>query len=403
MSQSDSTMQNAQDWVTGAINRNLKTAGGQPSGKIQQSVQQSMNSVRPADPKLRYADSLQSEGLTLRVNLAAMDPQQRRKTAERFCMRPEQFDKLMDPAEDLLQHGGGPSLGSLDNIPVWANYCPQGVELMTHPEQSRMRNLDGTPTDFTLGMQAWQADPMYCQKMNLSNVNMFITGMGRAALKSPGAFQSQGSVGYTCLDGGKLNGSMVPVELYRHAAVERRTAITDHALGFLIAGGIYPPMTAGQRSHYKRFEPQPYSMSMPYNLQTFIGTQFSGGGTNEMNRDCPSLSGENYQGAGSKSDRLFISDKTNQAFDQEIVQAGDPKGGVNRYREEWGKDPQAGAKIAARGLDKESNNYAAPFRIFATCPKGYKRWRPKPEDGHNLALIENVKRYCREENFGGKP
>lgn len=403
VAQSDSLMESAQDWVTGAINRNIQAAGGQPSGKIQQTVQDSMRSVRPKDQKLRFSDSLQSEGLTLRVNLAAMDPEQRTKTAERFCMHPKQFHKLMDPRYDTLQLGGGESLQSLDNIPVWSNYCPQGVELMTHPESSRMRNLDGTPTDFILGMNAWQADKMFCQKMNLSNVNMFITGLGRAALQSPGAFQSQASVGYTCLDGGKLNGSMVPVELYRHAAVERRTAITDHALGFLIAGGNYPPMTGGQRSYYKRFEPQPYSKSLPPDLQTFIGTSFSGGGTNELGQDCPSVSGENYQHSGSKSDRLFISDKTNQAFDQEIVQADDKKGGINRYREEWGKDQQSAAKIAARGLDKESQNYAAPFRIFATCPAGYKRWRPKPEDGHNQALIENINRYCREENFGGKP
>jgi hypothetical protein len=318
-------------------------------------------------------------------------------------MRPEQFDKLMDPADDLLQLGGGPDLNSLDNIPVWANYCPQGVELMTKPENSAMRNIDGTPTDFRLGMQAWNVDKMYCQKMNLTNVNMFITGLGRAALQSPGGFQTQASVGYTCLEGGKLNGSMVPVELYRHAAVERRTAITDHALGFLIAGGLAPGMTAGQRSFYKRFEPQPYSRMMPPDLETFIGTQFQGGGTNELGESCPSVSGENLRSAGSKSDRLFISDKTNKAFDQEIIEAEDSKGGINRYREEWGKDPESGSKIAARGLDKESQNYAAPFRIFATCPKGYKRWRPQPADGHNLALIENVNKYCREENFGGSP
>ena len=195
---------------------------------------------------------------------------------------------------------------------------------------------------------------------------------------------------------------MVPVELYRHAAVERRTAITDHALGFLIAGGVAPGMTAGNRSYYKRFEPQPYSQDMPYNLQTFIGTQFQGGGTNELGESCPSVSGENYRHVGSKSDRLYISDVTNKAFDQEMVQADDSKGGVNRYREEWGKDQQSAAKIAARGLDKESQNYAAPFRIFATCPTGFKRWRPKPEDVHNQALIQNVDMYCREENFGGR-
>jgi hypothetical protein len=403
LSDSDKLMGDAQGWVTGAINRNLQAAGGAPSGNIQKTVQDSIRSVRPKDQKLRFTDSLQSEGLTLRVNLAAMDPEQRRKTAERFCMRPEQFDKLMDPADDLLQLGGGPDLNSLDNIPVWANYCPQGVELMTKPENSAMRNIDGTPTDFRLGMQAWNVDKMYCQKMNLTNVNMFITGLGRAALQSPGGFQTQASVGYTCLEGGKLNGSMVPVELYRHAAVERRTAITDHALGFLIAGGLAPGMTAGQRSFYKRFEPQPYSRMMPPDLQTFIGTQFQGGGTNELGESCPSVSGENLRFAGSKSDRLFISDKTNKAFDQEIIEAEDSKGGINRYREEWGKDPESGSKIAARGLDKESQNYAAPFRIFATCPKGFKRWRPQPADGHNLALIENVNRYCREENFGGSP
>jgi hypothetical protein len=401
---SDSIMEGAQQWVTGAISRNLQAAGGAPSGNIQQKVQDSIQGVRPKDQKLRFTDSLQSEGLTLRVNLAAMDPQQRQNTAKRFCMHPKQFDKLMNPADDQLQLGGGRDLQSLDNIPVWSNYCPQGVELMTNPNNSsQLRNLDGTPTDLSAGMKAWQVDPMYCQKMNLTNVNMFITGLGRAALQSPGGFQSQESVGYTCLDGGKLNGSMVPVELYRHAAVERRTAITDHALGFLIAGGVAPTMTAGKRSYYKRFEPQPYSKEMPYELQTFIGTQFQGGGTNELGDSCSSVSGENYRYAGSKSDRLYISDVTNKAFDQEIVQAGDAKGGVNRYREEWGKDQQSAAKIAARGLDKESQNYAAPFRIFATCPQGYKRWRPKPDDTHNQALIYNVNMYCREENFGGRP
>lgn len=404
LQESDKIMEGAQQWVTGAINRNLQAVGGAPSGNIQQKVQDSIQGVRPKDQKLRFTDSLQSEGLTLRVNLAAMDPQQRQKTAQRFCMHPKQFDKLMNPDDDLLQLGGGEKLDSLDNIPVWSNYCPQGVELMTNPDNSNgLRNLDGTPTDLSVGMRAWQVDPMYCQKMNLTNVNMFITGLGRAALQSPGAFHSQQSVGYTCLDGGKLNGSMVPVELYRHAAVERRTAITDHALGFLIAGGVAPTMTRGNKSYYKRFEPQPYSKAMPYNLQTFIGTRFGGGGTNELGKPCPSVAGENYRFAGSKSDRLYISDVTNKAFDQEKVEAGDPKGGINRYREEWGKDQQSAAKIAARGLDEESQNYAAPFRIFATCPKGYKRWRPQPEDTHNQWLIQNVNMYCREENFGGRP
>jgi hypothetical protein len=395
---------NAPEWVSGAIKRNLKAAGGAEGSndaKVRQTIQDALKDIHPKDEKLRFADSLQGEGLTLRVNLAAMDPEQRKKTAERFCMRPEQFDKLMDPAHDPLQLGGGPDLQSLDNIPVWSNYCPQGVELMTNPDNSnKLKNLDGTPTKFDEGMRAWKTDPMYCQKMNLTNPNMFITGFATAAMKGGGGIQSQRAVGYTCLEGGKLNGSMVPVELYRHAAVERRTAITDHALGFLIAGGLAPGMIEGKQSYYKRFEPQPYSQLMPEHLKTFIGVAFGGGGTNEIGKSCPGLSGENYQGGQNKSDRLFISDKTNQAFDQEKVEAGAQNGDFNRYREEWGKDPETGAKIAARGLDKDSQNYAAPFRIFATCPKGYKRWRP-PEDPENHGLIINLNQHCQEENFGG--
>ena len=393
----------APEWVSGAIKRNLKAAGeaeGSNAANVRQTIQDALKDIHPKDEKLRFTDSLQSEGLTLRVNLAAMDPEQRKKTAKRFCMRPEQFDKLMDPAHDPLQRGGGPDLQSLDNIPVWSNYCPQGVELMTNPDNSqKLRNLDGTPTKFDEGMRAWKTDPMYCQKMNLTNPNMFIMGFATAVMKGGGGIQSQRAVGYTCLEGGKLNGSMVPVELYRHAAVERRTAITDHALGFLIAGGLAPGMIEGKKSYYKRFEPQPYSNLMPEHLKTFTGVRFGGGDTNEIGESCPGLSGENLSGQ-TKSDRLFISDKTHQAFDQEKVEAVGKNGDFNRYRQEWAKDPQTGEKIAARGLDKDSQNYAAPFRIFATCPKGFKRWRP-PEDPENHGLIINLNQHCQEENFGG--
>ena len=60
----------------------------------------------------------------------------------------------------------------------------------------------------------------------------------------------------------------------------------------------------------------------------------------------------------------------------------------------------SGKKIANRGLDKNSQNYAAPMRIFATCPAGYKRWRP-PQDNYHYNLAVNLDKYCREENFGG--
>ena len=155
----------AADWVAEAINKNITAAkklpggnsGGDGSGdvkgevsKIKDSVSKIIKDVRPEDEKLRFADSLQSEGLTLRVNLAAMDPDERKDLAKRFCMHPKQFMKLMDPAHDLLQLGGGADRKSLDNIPVWSNYCKEGVELMTNANKSNLTNVDRTPTDFKI-------------------------------------------------------------------------------------------------------------------------------------------------------------------------------------------------------------------------------------------------------------
>ena len=403
VAESDKKMEGAEArrWVTDAIGRNLKAVKGTAdSGKIGKTVGEVIQEIRPKDNKLRFTDSLQSEGLTLRVNLAAMDPKQRETTAKRFCMHPRQFDKLMVPGEDPLQMGGGLDIAALDNLPIWASYCPKGVEIMTSPAMSKeLINKDGTPTRLDEGARAWESDPMYCQKMNLTNPNYWTTGLANPLVKSGLSLRSPASVGYSCLGEGKLNGSLSPVTLHRHAAVARRAAISDHALGFLIAGGISPNLSSGLMSVYKRFEPQKYSMKLPESLRVFIGTQFKGGGKNELNQTCQSLSGENYQ-FKDKSDRLFISDVTNQAFDQEIVDADDNKGKFNRYRQEWAKDPSSGKKIDSRGLDKYSQNYAAPLRIFATCPAGYTRWRP-PMDPYHYHLLVNLDKYCREENFGG--
>ena len=405
IAESDQKMEGAQAqaWVSGAIERNIRaTKGSAEQGTIRQTVQSVISEIRPKDQKLRFTDSLESEGLTLRVNLAAMDPEQRARTAQRFCMHPQQFDKLMVPGQDPLQMGGGLNIAALDSLPIWANYCPKGVEIMASPDKSKeLRNLDSTPTKLDIGASVWETDPMFCQKMNLSNTNYMTTGLANPLIQSGVQRRTPQSVGYTCLGDGNLNGSMTPVTLHRHAAVERRTAISDHALGFLIAGGVSPNLTSGKTSVYKRFEPQKYSNSgtIPYKLRTFIGTAFKGGQKNELNEDCPSLSGENYQ-FKNKSDRLFISNVTNKAFDQEIVDADDNKGKFNRYRQEWAKDASSGKKIANRGLDKNSQNYAAPMRIFATCPAGYKRWRP-PQDNYHYNLAVNLDKYCREENFGG--
>jgi len=400
----------AKDWVAKAIALNASKADGgmglgglQNQAEIQKNVADVIKDVHPQDEKIRMTDSLQSEGLTLRVNLATMDPEYREKLAKRFCMHPKQFMKIMDGKnqEDPVQKEGGPELKDLDQIPVWSNYCKEGVELMTDPDKSSQLKNPDTPkkTNFVTGMEAWKKDPLYCQRMNLTNANMMTTKIGEVVLKSQGKVQSQEDVGYTCLSGGKLNGSMVPVEMTRHAAVERRTAIADHAMGFLIAGGLAPGMIDGKKSYYKRFEPQPYSWSqLPGQYKTFGGKKWEGGGENELGDTCESIQGENYQGQD-KSDRLFISNKTHEAFTKEMIDEN--KGGINRYVQEWAADDKK-KDISKRGLDDKSQNYAAPYRIFASCPAGFVRWDP-PADEHDGELIANLENFCREEFLGGLP
>jgi hypothetical protein len=309
----------------------------------------------------------------------------------------------MNPAEDNVQKGGGLSLQSLDNIPVWSNYCPQGVDLMTRSDNSNLENIDKTPTDFIKGMEAWKEDPLYCQRMHLTNPNMAITEIDKAILGNKGSPLSQEKVGHTCLDNDKLNGGMVPITLNRHAAVERRTAIADHALAFLIAGRLAEGMRSGQRSYLKGYEPQPYSFTkLPEPLKVFRGPRFAGGGTNELERvnpaysRCESLSGENYQ-FQDKADRLYISNKTHESFTQKMI---DDRNKIDKYVQEWADSQKD--KISNRGLDKESQNYATAFRIMAMCPAGKVRWRPLP-DQHNNMLPANLEATCKEEYFGGLP
>jgi hypothetical protein len=396
----------AQKWVAGAIGRNLKAAnGGMDAGdvaEIQKTVSEVIRDVRPEDKNLRFTDSLQSEGLTVRVNFAAMDKAHKLKVTQRFCMHPRQIDKLMvpGPLSDLLQHpaGGGSTIEELDKmIPVWANYCPEAVELMMDPQKSNMLvNVDGTPTKLNVGTQKWEQDPLYCQRMNLNNPNMNLTGFGEVIRMSPGNPETEESVGYTCLSGRKLNGGMAPVTLVRHAAVERRTAIADHAIGFLIAGALAPKMIVGKQSYYKRFEPQRYSMQVPFQYRTFIGNPFKGGGQNELGAACPSVNAT-LPPDSNKSDRLYISNKTHEPFTQKKI---DEANSIDKYVQEWAD--QKKEDIAKRGFDDKANNYAAAFRIFATCPAGYTRWEP-PDDEHNEYLIQNMRNFCRSENFGGVP
>ena len=409
----DAIMENDKtaDWVSKAIERNQKMAAGEsPQGvsgsEVKSNVKKDIKEVRPQDKKLRFSDSLQGEGLTLRINFPLMEQSERHAIAKHFCMRPEQFDKLLDPLHDKLQLQGGPSKSQLEQIPIWSNYCREGVELMTDTAKSKIVNWDRTKTDFTKGMSAWEQDPLYCQRINSrANPNMGITKIKDVIDKSQGAGRTASEVGYTCSAQGKLNGGMVPVSLYRHAAVERRAAISDHALGFLIAGGLAESagMRRGQKSYYKRFEPLPYSWGGSEAHRTFKGKQFTASGTNELQRvdpgnsNCKGYSGKNYQGRNT-SDQLYISNFTHKVFTQEPIVNVDTENAFDKYAQEWatGGDKK---KIAKRGVDKDVHNYAAAFRKFATCPKGFVRWKP-PTDDHNMNLRANLDLFCGEENFG---
>lgn len=180
-------------------------------------------------------------------------------------------------------------------------------------------------------------------------------------------------------------------------------------LGFLIAGGLFPPkwMSPGivpgsMQSMYKRFEPQPYSMTATPGYQTFWGKQFRGGDTDELGLGgCRVVSGNDYNdseksGKAGNSDQLYLSNYTHTSFTQEpIVNKGGDRKQFDREMVEWAKNPKE--KIDDRGLDKDAHNYGIAFRIFATCPAGYSRWRPISPHG---ALTENLETNCGEENFG---
>ena len=417
------------NWVEQAIKRNLDQVnklqgdGGEPATPgvepgagaedLRSKIEEDVKDVRPKgeNEDLQFADSLQGAGLTMRVNFPAMAETYRRTVAQAFCMHKDQLLKIMDPASDPLQK----PYADLKKIPIWANYCPEGVALMTNPDESlKLWNIDGTPTNLALGTAKWKQDPLFCQRINaLKNPHM-LENFGGVLAKSWGVAEgfdalNPGAHGFTCEMGGKLNGSLAPVSMYRHAAIERRTAIGDLALGFLIAGGVAAPGMADPlgsdqllvprnvKSYYKRFEPQPYSFTT---FKIFSGKQFVGGGINERGQACRPVQGERFeQGASqNRSDRLYISDVTHKdVFTQEVIDKDNQGGkGFDRYVHEWA-NPPAQDKIANRGLNEKSSNYAAAFRIFATCPKGYVRWRHN-DPSTRQATIDPV---CGEENLGG--
>lgn len=383
MESSKQMMENS-DWITTAIQKGAESSDGGISGKVADSIQGIRQNQK--DPSLTFTDSLQGGGLTMRVNFAHMDPAERRALAEEFCMHPDQFMKLMDPLWDKKQIGGGNSLAALQALPIWANYCPQAVQLMTNPDETnRVENTEGTKTDFKKGMSAYKREPLYCQMMNVRANPIGGEFLKEGVLKNQGSGMfSEDSVGYTCRTGTQQEGGfstrMVPVTLHSTAKIDPRTL--DHAIPFLIAGGYYKgEMSNGLMSIYKRFEPMPYSQL----FQMFTGQKWVGGGTNELNQPCRSYEGEDYTGKD-KPDQLFISDVNHKPFTQEQVQE------FKKYDREWAdKQPE---NFHSRNFNESVLNYGAAFRIFATCPAGYVRWRG--------AHHEDYRGACGEENFGGK-
>ena len=383
MESSKQMMENS-NWITTAIQKGAESSDGGISGKVADSIQGIRENQK--DPSLTFTDSLQGGGLTMRVNFAHMDPEERRALARQYCMHEEQFMKLMVPGEDKKQIGGGNSLAALQALPIWANYCPQAVQLMTNPDETnRVENTDGTKTDFKKGMSAYKREPLYCQMMNVQANPIGGEFLKEGVLKNQGSGMfSEDSVGYTCRTGTQQEGGfstrMVPVTLHSTAKIDPRTL--DHVIPFLIAGGYYKgEMSNGLMSIYKRFEPMPYSQ----NFNLFSGKAWKGGGQNELGDFCQSYEGNDYQGKN-QPDQLYISDVNHKPFIQEQVQE------FKKYDREWAdKQPE---NFHNRNFNESVLNYGAAFRIFATCPAGYVRWR----GGH----ADESQEACGEENFGGK-
>lgn len=411
LNETDKLMQNsnAARWVSSAIERNKRMADGAPpigvtGAEALSKVTQDIADVRDIDDSLKFADSLQGEGLTVRWNEAALSPKHRLELAKHFCMHPLQFDKLMKPGLDLLHEEPAA------DQKLWANYCPNGVDLVTDPEKSAMlSNPDQTDTDFVLGTNAWRQDPLYCQRINArQNPNLLITGIKGVLDKTfRGQIMTPAQVGFTCSSNGSLNGGMVPVSMYRHAAVERRTAIADHALSFLMAAGLSPSLRSGALGGvFKRFEPRPYKSAIPAYV-VFKGKPFkgsSGGPTNELVFSAFSkfsacqapINGRNYR-EQETSDQLYISDFTHAAFTQEPIVNVNSVDAFDKYRQQWAKaDAKSKQDLTKKGLDKYGSNYGTAFRKFATCPAGFVRWR-LPGDP---VLQANLELFCGEENFG---
>jgi hypothetical protein len=287
--------------------------------------------------------------MTLRVNLPAMALQHREQLARDMCMHPQQFMKLMDPdpAEDPYQRKppgqGTAGTKMLEAIPVWTTQARFGALLVSEPlETLKLLNFDapGYPlvggkqdraTDLALGYErGFIRNARYCDVMAEQKQQPDSDGL-REAVQVYGKGLSrevqETNSGYSCRDaaGGRI--SLSP--LVRIALKDGPEIAALRALAFAVAAGVYAPAMADPQSrlsYYKRFEPLPYFK--------FLGKPFTAGaGSNEHGVQCRSVRGDAYTRDSIQADRLYSSPSS--------------KGG----------------------------SYAAPMRIFASCPKGWTRWR----------------------------
>ncbi len=305
--------------------------------------------IKEVAPLEKSHSRLQADDVTLRINLATMEHRHREELARDLCMHPMQFMKLMDPdpSEDPYQRNpdGHGTAGEqmLEAIPLWATYSTFGAVLTADPaESSKLSNFDslgyldvgGTrdkATDLALGYgRGFRVDPQYCKTLMGESVGEASDGLGEAVAvfgKGLSSESKNASIGYSCKEEG---GSLLPMSpVQKRGAGQGSDESGMRALAFSIAAGVYAPAMADQEhrtSYYKRFEPLRYFR--------FMGKPFLGSfGYNEQGVQCRMVSGEAFYKGTPQPDRWYTS------------------------------------------AHNSPGNYAAPMRIFASCPKGWERWR----------------------------
>jgi hypothetical protein len=305
--------------------------------------------IKEVAPLVKSRSALQPDDITLRVNLAVMEQQHREELAKDFCMHPMQFMKLMDPdpIEDPYQKipAGQGSAGEkmLEALPLWSTYSTSGATLLADPvESSKLTNFDamayldvggtkGRATDLALGYDHGAREgEQYCKALTSQDPSQSSEGLREAVDvfgKGLSSESKNANIGYSCKD---VGGRLVALSPVRKGEVTQSSdESTTRPLAFSIAAGVYAPAMADQEqrtSYYKRFEPLGYFK--------FRGKSFVGGlGPNEQGIQCRIVRGDSYYKGVPQADRWYTS------------------------------------------MQGAPGSHVAPMRVFASCPKGWERWR----------------------------